>query len=99
MDDQERLAQALKEIQNAAREARVMSLVREVVASNPSPPRVSRQQTFSAEPPPQILCDLGDDGFEIATRMVSRRQALILIVTGIIVLALLAPLGLLLLRD
>jgi len=54
MDDQERLARALEEIQNAAREVRVssvVSLVLKVVASNPSPPRVRREQSASTEPP------------------------------------------------
>ena len=60
MDDQERLARVVDEARDL-RVMNVMTLVLEIIASNPSPPRPRREQSASAEPSSQIFDAAGDD--------------------------------------
>jgi hypothetical protein len=100
MDEQERLAQAVEEVLKAHREARAwtaMGLALEILANNPSAPKVRREQSAYVAPTGPLLDD-PDDGFANLIRLEHRKRLLILITLGIIIaIAFLSPLGLLLL--
>jgi hypothetical protein len=74
-----------------------MGLALEILANNPSAPRVRREQSIYVAPTGPVLDD-PDDGFASLIRVEHRRRLLILITFGIIIaMAFLSPLGLFLL--